>query len=238
MRKKFALSVIAGLFLLSVLTVGNASALIVSFDEPMSLADLIKGSRDQTQYQIDDKLFYGFSYTPSGDGVVPTAAAITVTPLNDVPLNPGLQFNGYWGAGQNQTADGTIRYYVQVLEGGNAITDFYLDFTGGTVPGGVAGVDESVQAGNSGGVFLANLHVGTSDSGAYQDTQLLATPTMGPLYVVKDIGVGVPRGLDGTATISQVTNRISETPVPLPSALLLLAPGLAGLAWMRRRLSA
>jgi hypothetical protein len=190
------------------------------------LADLI--NLGSTGIQIDDKLFFDFSYVGSGFGgaVAIPASGIAVTPI-DTPLNPGLQFNAPWSVGPGQGLDSFISYSVRVLEGGAAIEDVSATMAGVVAQdGGFVSVAENVSLA---GTVIATLGL-HANGGLVNSASATFDPTLGILEVVKDIAVN---GNAGFAAVSQVTNQFSEVPVP-PTALLL-GSGLLGLVGLRFR---
>ena len=98
--------------------------------DPLTLQDLI--DLGSTGYQIDDKLFYNFAYTPAGNA--PQASAIKAVPL-DTPGNPGWKFVAAWSVFAGQSLDSNISYYVKVLPGGAPIVDIYAIIAGASFTG-------------------------------------------------------------------------------------------------------
>jgi hypothetical protein len=195
---------------------------------PLTLQDLI--DLGSTGIQIDDKVFYDFTYggTASGGAAVIPASGIGVTPLT-TPYNPGLQFQAAWAVSAGQTLDSAISYYVKVLPGGYAIKDVSASMAGyGFTDGGVVGVGETVALDTT---TIANVVLHSDSTGTVDYASATFSPTYGPLFVTKDIGLA--GHTDGFATVSVVTNRFSEVPVP-PTALLL-GSGLLGLVGFRFR---
>jgi hypothetical protein len=184
-----------------------------------------------TGCQIDDKLFYNFTYAGTGSGgaaAIPDEGVAVV--VFDTPLNPGLQFSAAWSVGPGQTLDSLIQYNVVVLPGGFPIGDISARMAGfGVDQNGVVAVAEVVSTLDVPPEVLANLLL-FRNGGTVAFQRVDIAPTLGPLHVVKDISVN---GNDGFATVSMVTNRFSE--VPEPGALLLIGSGLLGLGLFTRR---
>ena len=192
------------------------------FSSLLTYQDLI----NQKEIQIDDKIFFDFSYTSSASGGAnPVLAKDIIVELVETPLNPGFKFIANWSVSSGQVLDSLIRYSVRVLDGGNPIKDISLKM-------------EDYNSSGNGGVAIAETNSLVPDSlmvynysgGTRDFDQIFFNRTIGPIAVVKDI---VLIGIDGEARVSKVINQFSE--VPAPSALLLLGPGLFGLLILKRR---
>jgi hypothetical protein len=173
---------------------------------------------------IDGLRFFDFGYVGSGSYPIP-ASEIMVTPLNE-PLNPGLQFNAAWSVQPHKSLDSYITFSVQPLEGGAPISDISASMAGfGTYLDGAITVAENTTNGQ-------NLYLFYSINGSRTFDHVTFDPVTGVIGVAKDIALN---GNGGSATVSMVSNNFSQSQVPVPPSVLLLAPGLLGLIGLRKR---
>ena len=182
-----------------------------------TLANLANGGT----LSIDDKIFSGFSYTPSG---------LTFFDPNQIIVNAtesgGIDYLTWSGnislvSGGIATADLKLNYIVTSTDGPINMID--QAYTGSAINGFLA-VDETAATGAFGGMVVGYSHLEVGDfsdppAETVQGDNLIINPSQSVLYVTKDLGFAVVSPSEGFITISQVTQSFHQ--VPEPSAMLL-----------------
>lgn len=180
--------------------------------------------------EIGDLLFSNFSYTASGDVIIP-ASEITVDTVTG--SSTGLAFHAPWTAAAGMTADGTIDFTVTVLGGGgDLLEDFGLAQTSGVSGDGSASVAENGCGpapclATGGSIYVLTFQ----DSGARSAQGETTFTPSSSVEVEKDISVN---GNDGFATISVVQDTFSQV-APEPMSMGMMGGGLALLGLLRLR---
>jgi hypothetical protein len=191
----------------------------------------------------------------SGPGTTPfTTASISITPVNSASgvgfmITPTSTFQ----ATATGVRDVEIPFQVACDNGTACLSSVYMSISGSAtasgMSGGTSGADallESYCAGgvappptapcSGGGVTQATLTITPSSPGTLSQTSTFSA--VSELAVSKDIQA---LGNNGSATVTSVEDLFSSTststPVPEPSAALMLGGGLLGLALLsiRRR---
>ena len=189
-----------------------------------------------TACSVGDKLFYGFTYTPtdSGGAVAPDGTQVFVTPDPANVNEPGLVFSSsMWSVSGNAidgaiAVDASIGFSVATVGNIPLIVDASLDFTGhnGATGGGQAFIGETVlEGGNSVGLEV------DSTNGPY--LSIANFSAVSTLSVTKNLQVRIARGTTGTASITSFREGFSEMPEPV--SCVLFGSGLLGLGILRRR---
>ena len=227
--------------ILGMVTLANAASLCVNLQGTgpggvVTMADMIALGSDGCQ--IDDKVFYDFGYVPGGSA--PTAGEVTIG-FDETPLDPGLVFTAGFAAVSGTTTTAKITYTVDVLPGGNPITDFSIGIGGITQnnPGAIFISEDGCLGGtwnasgsscNSGNVASLDIYIGPGAANNQFDIAYF-DPVLS-VDIFKDITV--IGGDGGLAKFSEMTQNFSE--IPEPGTLALLGGGLliAGIASRRR----
>ncbi|HMB94975.1 MAG TPA: PEP-CTERM sorting domain-containing protein [Tepidisphaeraceae bacterium] len=202
----------------------------------IDLADLI--ATGSTGFDISDKHFSNFSYTPSG-ATAPAASSIVVSDVS-TPAGVAISYNFNWSTLNGISMDSRIDYRVDVTDPDPAtmIDAVDLAFDGSASNAAVADVSETVN--DTSGNFLTQLAVFTDPDGAgpLQGVSSVTSPLLPPqrgILVDKDIqlfSAPTTSNINNMASINFVENSYHQTPEPACLAML----GLVGsICAMRRR---
>lgn len=243
--------------LLQVLSAAAILAISTGSAQATLLSDLLSGGSIQAGDKVFDDWRVIFEEY-SDDALKVNAANIDVNALNDGGMDPGpgLSFsilnNAFTVTGDNGFSFIDYMFGFRVTAApGLAIKDNSLTITSGMVTN--AG-DNGMYIGESVGTSADKVSnpgdTLTPDLGykevefSYLDPDLInnvsdsaAFTPHNQIYVSKNIFVWAS-GDNETASLGGFEQRFSQTPVPEPATLLLLAAGVAGLGLSRRKQSA
>ena len=187
--------------------------------------------------QVDDKIFSGFTFSPTGSDPVPEPSQISVLPVGVGTNDPGLKFssaNQFLSGPNPQGQNFNVTYNVALAPNStDRITDIDFSLDAPVTLNGTASIT---------GTEVANC---TGDTGLQprREIDLTATPagamgsvdTMAPATscdVFKQLLL--MGGATGFAQLLSFENRFSESPIPEPSGLALLIVGLLLMNFWRR----
>jgi hypothetical protein len=232
------LAPVASLAAASALSLGlaPAQAAITTFGcasaPQCTLAELFAGGG----IQIDDKFFGGWVNPIAPDPI--DYSQVVVTPLDDDPLNPGLQYD--WddqiiGSGVNVSAGSLFTFFVSIVDGHLRIKDNSLELLNYEVTGGGSVLVFEIPADSNGDAFLDPI---TGDElikfvGADINQKILFSDVEFPPQLaiqVVTMAMGQTDQTGGTFALRKFEQRFSQVHVPEGSSVwsLLLGAGALG----------
>jgi hypothetical protein len=226
-------------FLVVALSAGRLSAAVVACPTTTTLSTLLAFDTLANACYSQDKLFWNFSYTPTGNS--PAAADVSASLVfqagQSIDIH-GWNFGAVWS--QNTVtgtpAGFTLSYSIEVCPTSG------LPCSGNVLPGTLITQADAVYAPSS--VFLPGPETVTWSNGA---SVTLTSGAPGPLPPGGNIGLGggttgpitVTAQFSGTGAITQTTLRfyetIGESRIPEPTTLSLIGAGLIALGCVRVR---
>jgi hypothetical protein len=190
-----------------------------------------------TACQVGDKLFYGFTYSPTSfpDTVVaPQGTQVFVNGDPSNPNEPGLIFSssGWTLTGASLASvifiDATITFSISTVDGRPLIVDSSLSFDQQVTGLGQTQVGETVTPQGQSSFNLTVTSAGPfSDVGSF--------PGVSTVSVSKDLLVRIPKGADSTSTATITSFREGFSETPEPTNFVLMGSSLLGVALLLRR---
>jgi len=201
-------------------------------DQACTLAELARGG----SIRIEDQIFADWFVEDSSTLTV-DISGIDVIPLDDQPLNPGLQFNGNGALSTIglDLIDLTLGFTVSTVDGAARINDNSLEITG-----------HNFGAGNSGGFITIFEDVFDATGALIGEKFVTADNADPPILDLFDSAAFSPVALvsvektillagdseNDTVTLETFTQRFSQVPEPASWVLVML--GLLGAGLTRR----
>jgi len=229
-------SVILGVFVMAVFSVGNLPAAQLACPTVTTLDVLLTQTAGGIANACvsQDKLFWNFTYTPTGSA----GAASTVQAGLIFQTGPGLDIHGWnfssstWVQGVGGPAWFTLGFTIEVCPNGSACA-------ASVIPGTIISGADAVYAPVS--VLPPGNAVVTWSNGAFVT---LTSGSPGPLPSNGNIGfsgvgpISVTEVFSGTGAITQTTLRFYEsipTGVPEPTTVSMIGLGMLGLGFTARK---
>ncbi len=187
---------------------------------------------------VGDKLFDDWTLlgqtNPTSGSI--NLAQIDVTGINSDPLNPGLMFttNGQLSVSGADFLDLNFGFSVTILDPRFKIKDFSLEITNFDADDGLILIEEEIFDNNGNSISFKDAII----DNLLNDTKLFDSDEFSPLdkiFVEKNILVAGDTDADFVSLVS-FEQHFSQTSVPEPETIYLLALGIIGFSFTRKQM--
>jgi hypothetical protein len=184
-------------------------------------------------FTVGDKTFSGFTAVLNNEGnSTPTSlSGITITPLFLDATHEGFQISGSFVALAPPTSSVDLLLQYTCTSSGSAIHDMELAFNGSVITSpALASVTETIYTDPTKQTLLGQVVVATPSP---LSSSVILNKDVTSIFVTKDISLNAFG--DGTVTLSNIQQIVSQTPIPEPGTIFLLGAGFLGLGYFGRR---